>query len=276
MLTSLHLGVWSGMLHDKTVTDEVSENHNAQKDAGRYNKRIVANTFLRHVSGKASSARKIHRILTLPWDDNGCRILSTVMHQQYSEQMRLQRHGFEAAVLDFTNPDNIKAYQQEARVRLGSMFNADDYPTEDAIRNKFSFDVETTAVPEAGDFRAELSNASVKAIVKDIEQRSEARIQTAMNDVFGRIANLTEHMVERLRSYTEKTKDDEPSNKFRDSLVYNLQELADLLPGLNITGDKRITELEDEVRYWKGQFYAARNRMLNLFDTPPEKWEGLA
>lgn len=248
ILSALHVGVWSGMAIDRDVTEEVSENHKADlKDAGRYNKRLISPVFLKPTSRVQSVARRTHQILTLPWEDNGKRILSTTGHKHYTEQMRLLRLQFDAAVREFLSKfdDAVK----EAKPRLGTMFDVEEYPTAAEVKDKFWFDVEITGVPEAGDFRAELSDASVKAIVKDIERRADDRLQAAMNDVFERILKVTGHMVERLKNYTPptgKTKGEKGSN-FQDSTVYNIKELADLLPALNLTGDKRLDDLQQRL-----------------------------
>lgn len=246
VLSTLHIGAWGGKSVDPEVTEEVEESHKAElRNSGTYSKKLIAPKFLRDVGSKVSVARRTHRILTLPWDDSA-RILSTMGFTHYTEQMRLQRLGMEAAVAAFIAgyPDYIK----EAKVRLGTMFDADDYPEQDALRRKFMFDVEIHPVPTAGDFRAELSDASIKAITKDIEARSKDRLQAAMNDVFDRILAATAKMAERLKAFKPPVGEEKAENVFRDSLVWNLSELADLLPSLNVAGDPRLEALQKQIQ----------------------------
>ncbi len=241
VLTSLHIGAYNGKAVDRQVTEEVSERHHADlKDAGRYSKQLIASKYLQPVISKINNTRRVHRLLTLPWDDDA-RILSNTGFNHYTETMRLQRHSVEAAAGEFAAhwPD----YIQEARTRLGNMFDYEDYPVAEVVAKKFYIDVEIKPVPVAGDFRAELSDASVKAITKDIERRTEERLGKAMNDVFERIADATGKMVEKLRAYKPKVIGEAQEGTFRDSLVYNIRELAELIPSLNITGDKRLDEL---------------------------------
>lgn len=246
MLVSLHIGCWSGMTMDREVTEQVMETHSAEKDAGRYNKRLVASRFLSQVGTKISNARRTHKLLTLPWEDNGSRILSTTGHQVYTEQMRLSRLAVEAAAKEFVA--GLPEYVTEAKQRLGTMFDAEDYPDAKAVKGKFYIDVEIKPLPDAGDFRAKLSDASVKAIVADIEQRTNQRIERAMDNIYERIQDVTGKMVERLRAY-EPGKPGEQRSKgnFQDSLVYNIKEVADLIPSLNITGDQRLEQLRKEL-----------------------------
>ena len=246
VLAGLHVGFWTGTMHDREVSDETAERHKADsKDSGKYTKQLVSKKALHHVGSHVSAARRAHKLLTLPWDDLGTRILSNRGYVGYTEQMKLRRHAVEAAAHEFCT--NYDSYINEAKTRLGSMFSQEDYPAAEDVRRKFYIDVEIKPVPEAADFRAQLSDDSVRAIVKDIETRTEARLQAAVNDVFERIADVTGKMVERLRAYKPSEGGGRPENTFKDSLVYNVQELADLIPALNITQDPRLDALQQRL-----------------------------
>ena len=175
MLTSLHISSYAGNMFDQQATEEFNESNNAdRKRAGRYNKKLIDPKFLSGVSAAHNNARRLHRLLTLPWDDDGTRILTTAGYLPYTEKMHDCRLKAEDEVKQFisTLPDAVK----EAKQRLGELFNEDDYPTNDVLKSKFGFDVEIKPVPESGDFRAQLSDAQVKAIVKDIERRADQRL----------------------------------------------------------------------------------------------------
>ena len=73
LLVTLHISSWGGMMIDREVTDEVNESHKASKEAGRYNKRLIASKFFSEVSTADNHARTAHRVLTLPWEDDGTR-----------------------------------------------------------------------------------------------------------------------------------------------------------------------------------------------------------
>lgn len=244
MLASLHTGAWSGNKHDQQVTEETAEAHNADaKESGRWNKQIIARKNLSKVASKLRVARQSHRILTLPWDDMGTRILSAQGYQHYTGVMRTCRLAVDAAAAEFRK--EYPNYIKEARATLGSMFNSDDYPSAKALEDKFYIDVEIKPIPEAGDFRTKLADNTLKVITKDIEQRTQSRIKAAVQDVFERVADVTGKMAERLTNYE---KAEGQSGAFRDTLVYNVTELADLLPSLNITDDPRLTDLAKRLK----------------------------
>ncbi|KAH0542817.1 hypothetical protein GP486_008613, partial [Trichoglossum hirsutum] len=89
MLVSLHVGIYSGMMFDREVSEEVNESFKADRaNAGRYNKRLVATKFLTNVSAAHSTARKLHKLYTLPWNDDGARILTNKAFMEYNKHMK--------------------------------------------------------------------------------------------------------------------------------------------------------------------------------------------
>src|ERR1700690_2240110 len=137
MLATLRISSWSGMMHDQDVTDEVNDSHKAAREAGRYNKRLVAHKFFSGLSNAHTKARRIHRLLTLPWQDDGTRILASAGYINYTTKMKECRHRVEAEVKAFLL--DSKPYIDEAKQRLGTMFSADDYPSTLDLQSKFGF-----------------------------------------------------------------------------------------------------------------------------------------
>ena len=242
MLTSVSIGSWSGKAIDRDVTDEVSENHNADpRDSGVYNKLLISKKALRPVHSKIALVRQTHRTLTLPWDDSA-RILAANGYLHYTKCMRDGRLAVEEAAKALAK--QFPEWIEEAKGRLGSMFDASEYPSGETVLKRFSVDVEVKPIPEAGDFRTKLSEATVKAVTKDIEKRTKERVERAINDVFERIVNVTGTMADKLTKY-EGSQGQEGS--FRDSLVYNIVQLGELIPALNITGDPKLDALGKEL-----------------------------
>lgn len=245
LLVKLSIGRWSGQKTDANVTNEVAERHKADKASGKYRKRLVTKTALKEIDSIAGAARSAHNMLTLPWTDDGARVITTESYEHYSKVMRDFRDKMQAAVDEF-----IKTYDDhviDAKEALGTMFDPDDYPPRNVVKSKFTFDVEPSPIPMKGDFRAKVSNEEAAIIAKDIEARSKMRLEHAMRDVWERVADVTEKMVDRLSAYKPKEGLHRAENTFRDSLVYNVEELARVLPSLNITNDPKLDELQKEL-----------------------------
>ena len=75
---------------------------------------------------------------------------------------------------------------------------------------------------------------------------------------FQRVYDAVGRMAERLSTYEPSSAEDNAKNTFRDSLVYNVVELADLLPSLNITDDQRLTDLAKRLKADLAEHFAGR------------------
>lgn len=245
MLVKLSITQWNPYKTDREVSLEVNERKNARLDAGKFRKRLMAKDAMKTIQQLATSARSTHNAMTLPWNDDGTRIIITDKYQAYAKEMRTYRIKMQQAVEDFLG--DYEKHVAEAKAELGDLFKDEDYPSIDEIKSKFRLDVEPSNVPVASDFRAKVSNADVQAIMKDIEKRTEARLKEAMKDVWARIANVTERMAKKLEEYQPRVGIKDAEGIFRDSLVTNIRDLVDVLPSLNITDDEKLTAIHKEM-----------------------------
>lgn len=234
MLARLSIQQWSARKLDRQATEKVKSDFNTSSDAGRYNKALIATNALKAVQQAASEARTYHYTNTLPWQDDGARILPATNFMQYSEGMRKLRANFDKAVAAFIT--EYPALVEDAKSRLQALFNAMDYPKD--ITAKYSFAVQIDPMPNGSDFRVELQAEELNAIRNDIERRTADATEAATRDLWDRLHSAVAAMVDRLSS---------PDAIFRDSLVENVVELVDLLPRLNLTGDPDLEAMRQEV-----------------------------
>ncbi len=245
MLCGLTIRQWSARRLDRKVTDEVNASHGAAADAGRYNKALVAKDALAGIVTAANAARSLHYARTLPWLDEGARILPAAGFEAYSNAMRDLRHAFEAAVAAFVAA--YPSYVDDARLRLNGMFDPADYPDAADIADRFAFGVRILPVPDASDFRVDLADAQAAEIRAAIESAARDALANATRDAWQRVAEVTGRMVERLNAYKPGGATGRAENVFRDSLVENVRELASILPGLNLTNDPALSRIAERM-----------------------------
>lgn len=232
MLVSLSISCWTARRLDKKVTKEVQDLHQVAAGFGHYNKRLVAQEAIQRIQQIDSALRSFHYENTMPWSDNGDRMLPATNYLKYTSKVREFVALREKAVEDF-----VAAYPGlivDARASLNGLFNQDDYPDPVMIRGKFSVNVDVNPLQVANDFRVTLQGDEIKTIKDSIEQRSQEKLEIATRDLWQRLYEAVQHMAVTLR---------EPKKIFKNTLVGNVQELADLLPRLNVTGDPKLDEL---------------------------------
>lgn len=241
MLVRLAVSKWTARKHDKSISAEVAHSHNAATDAGRYNKVLIAKAALEVINRAESVARTFHYTNTLPWGDDGYRILPAANYLTYTNQLRELRADFDGAVADFIA--SYASYVEEARVRLNGMFNADDYPTVEKIAQKFGFEFGVIPLPNGNDFRIDIDAKELAKVQAETDRSVNLAIKDAMDDLWKRVHDSVSHMATSLREYDVDPVTGKKSHPFRDSLVGNLRELVELLPRLNVTDDADLAAL---------------------------------
>ena len=236
MLIKLSISQWTARKYDRNVSDKVASDYNADKDAGRYNKVLIAIEAIKKVQKIVNEARTFHYENTLPWSDDESRLLPATNYLDYSQKIREYKAEFESAVNDFI--DQYPALVEEARNRLNGMFKSEDYPPVKELPKKYDFAVNINPLPSAGDFRVMLSDEEVKKIQADIEARTRSAETIALKDLWNRLYNVVKHMADRL---TEK------DTIFRDSLINNIVDLCGLLPKLNVLDDPDLEKMRREI-----------------------------
>ena len=241
MQVSLRITAWSGRLYDRQASNHVAVHHDAAASAGRYNKRLLPKAAFAALTATVSKIRSTHYEQTLPWDDQGLRLLTVANYDHYTglmdgfrERMVRERARF---IEDYD--ENI----DQARLDLGKLFRIEDYPSKEALRGKFAIRYRITAVEDAEQFMAKLATDDVERVKRDIEQQIEERLHGAVGDLYRRFGEAVERVSERLQ-------EDENGKPlvFRDSMIANIRELVDVVPRLNIFGDDDLARLCEQVK----------------------------
>jgi hypothetical protein len=242
MIVSLKISQWSGRRFDRKVSGEVAQKHGAAADAGNFNKALLPKDALAGIASVVSESRAGFAARTLPWLDDGARIMAASAFMPHATWVRRQQAKFENAVADFIShyPDHVN----DARARLGSMFDTNDYPLPSDLAGKFGMTMLVLPVPSASDFRVAMSEHQAASIRADIETRVNEAAAAAQRNVYERIAEQVERMADKLAAYRPALRSgDKTEGVFRDSLVENIRDLVNVLPGLNITDDHALMVL---------------------------------
>lgn len=236
MLVELTIRQWTGTKHDKSVSAEVEQTHSA-KNAGRYNKYLIDKAHLADISSAANALRKFHYTRTLQWNDGGQRIMPSALFLEYRNEMARHKQAFFNAVRDFIT--KYPQLMQDARLRLGSLYRPEDYPGAHELHALFDIELKIMPMPDAADFRIDISQEIQDEIRAEITQTIAARQADAVKDCWARMREV----VGRIADQCSKEKP-----VIRESLMENAADLAKVLGGLNITNDPQITAAETELR----------------------------
>lgn len=240
MLAMPNISVWTARRYDREVSEEVAKDHNADVErAGRYNKVLinVRSPEYQNVVKAAGAARRYHESRTLPWAQDGARILSAAMFDEYQREMVKHREGFGHAVTELVR--EYPRLVEEQKQIVNGLFKPSDYPKQEELSRKFGFHIGIYPVPSADDFRVALDNDDVEAIRAKIEMEVEDTVKSAERERWERLMRVVAHAVERLSN---------PENRFQDSLIGNIQTAVEVLPKLALRDDPGFDEVLADVR----------------------------
>jgi len=236
MVVNLQISVWSGYKLDKGMTQKVTSEANAASDAARVNKHIVPKESLKEIITAQGALRTHFYTNTLPWGDNGDRLLPRLSFMDFMQAHGKLNEEFNNAVDNFVHEKYLRARDQ-AEFRMGEMFRSEDYPEPEQLRRRFAVNLDIHGVPTGHDFRVDMVTNTVDMLRKQIEEKNQERVTSAMRDVWDRLADVLGH-------FANKMSDD---SVFRDSTVKNLEELVDMLPALNVTGDPQLEQIRQDI-----------------------------
>lgn len=242
MLVELSISCWTARKLDRRVSQEVDSTNGTKARAGNYQKNLLAGTEkLENIVKFAANVRAWHNVNTLPWSDNGQRLLPMDNFLKYKEKLGEFEEEYAALVEGFLTsyPDLVDG----AAFQLGTLFDRTEYPSVEEITDKFRFRYVFSPVPTIGDWRVNVGQQAREELDKQWADNVNERVQGAMKEAWTRLHDCLHHVSERLDDSGEEAK----RKVFRDSLVGNAQELCETLRVLNVTKDPELERARMQV-----------------------------
>jgi len=250
---------WGGRKLDKRASEEVQKDNDAERGVVNVRKKLLGNSDeLQAIAKMASAIRQSVYNMTMPWSDAGPRLLPTTQYFGFHQEITAMQGEFDKLVENF-----LRGYAYEvaaAQTKLGDLFVADDYPSTDELRGKFSIHIGYMPLPDVGDFRLDIGSEALSEITQHYESHYSRQLETAMNNVWIRLHTVLARMSERLDwseadvTYVTKTTASGNERKtavgrktFRDTLVTNVLDMVDLMRACNLTHDTQMSAVADDL-----------------------------
>jgi len=243
MLFTLNIKQWSGKASDKGAARQLASDKSAVSDCVKVSKQLVFSQLTDDIKRLANEARQEFYALTLPWMDDGRRLLSAKNYNKAMVKMASYQAAFEklAAQVESQYPVMI----DEARKQLGDLFLESDYPKD--ITKKYSFAPHVEPIPSVDDIRVGLGEGERAKIAAELKAQIEAAGTNAKRDIYTRVSDCVSRIAEALPKFKPDGKGAERGT-FRDSLIGNVAELIEGLDGLNFDNDQSVIALGDRLR----------------------------
>src|SRR3954471_17502584 len=177
--------------------------------------------------------------LSLPFPEPGVRLIKHDAVEPFAAQMTDFRTELDDAVADLDR--HYGELKQAARERLGSLFNAADYP--ETLVGLFGVEWSFPSV-EPPDYLVQLSPGLYEAERARVAARFDEAVQLAERAFLDEFARLVAHLTDRISGVGE---DGQP-RVFRDSAVGNLVEFFGRFRSLNVRSNDQLDALVAEAQ----------------------------
>jgi len=238
--------VWTATKQDKEISEEVTTNKKAARNAGKYTKQLFADVpELRVLLNERQAWYNFVQRVTYPWDGEWG-YLPTVRIPAVMAEIK-QREVRTLELLENFIAVMPTAISNEAFVQ-GDMFNRDDYPTPDEVRSKFKVTIQTMDIP-VGDYRVTIADELADDLKRNFEQQTR--------DILDEInAKQNEQLVKVLQSFSHccdsetVMEDGEIKVKKRrmyESTLTEALELCNTFSQFNLSNDPKLEEARREL-----------------------------
>lgn len=233
---------------DKSASKETEMRHNSMSGIAKVNVSRLAGAEdrVKEIVSIQKEGREVLNAMTTAWGER--RLLPNTLLEDFLKAWHPinARHAGKVNALIADAPQLI----EQAQMNKGS-FDV-QVPTIDEIATGFKLEYTLEQVPDVTAFATTGLDKKVEELLK---ARFEANIQAsytdAQSDAVRRLAKPLENLVERMTAYDQRETDAAKGLEvgktgfFRDSVISNVQEIADVFGQWNLTGDPVIKRLDD-------------------------------
>jgi hypothetical protein len=160
------------------------------------------------------------------------------MFFDYKQEFGGRQTYFEDKIARFVR--EYPVLQTQAQQALGAMFNPEDYPSVEAVRNKFGFNMVFSPVPESGDFRLDMPAQDLAAMRAHYDAAFDSRLADAMREPWDKLHKTISAMTDKLVKV--EAAPDGTVTRWHDTFIGNAAELCKMLTHLNLTKDPKLEQ----------------------------------
>ena len=242
LLVALNISQWTARKYDKNATKEIAIKHGIDSVVGRYNKSLMPFTdMLNNINNASTVLRTAFYTNTLPYTYEGVRLLPSRNYLDFVTLMNGHIANRQLSV------DMFLAHYMElvdnAEDNLGPLYNPTDYPTPEAIKEKFSVNLTVSPVPDSAGFYDILTEAIAKERADELVKKHESTAHKAMQECWQRLYAVVSKFPEKLVNETKSLRVDHVH-----SMIHNAEEMCELLAKLNILNDPNLEAMRLEVQ----------------------------
>jgi len=234
----------SGKIKDARIKETIAEKYGADQKLISDSKQAIAKQCTEKIMQNKNEFQTSLYKYTLPHNHKGALILPTKFYQIIMELERKASTKHVELVNEYCN--NYLDYIDQAKNQLNGLFNRADYKTVDKIRKKFGWNIDLTPYPVIDNFILDMAQSEVEEIKNNAQKNYTTMQEQATAGLWARIYSAVKALSEKMNE-KRQVKGQDVTPIFRDSIIGNIRELVELLPGLNILDDPALETARQEL-----------------------------
>jgi DNA polymerase III psi subunit len=218
-----------------TQTKQAAETFHAATELVTASKKLIdtSNSTYRTLTAIKSQAWSYWRSMTLPYPQEGVRLIKQADVAAFEDKMREYREQLAAAAANLQL--EYEAIKEAAREKLGDLFNATDYPP--TLEGVFEIKWEYPPV-EPPNYLMTFNPELYAQEQTRIQQRFETAVIMAEDAFAEQLQAMITHLIERLTDEPDGTK-----KTFRATAVENFKEFCDNFRRMNVRSNAQLENL---------------------------------
>ena len=242
MLGRLSFKGWAGEIKDNTSSRQIEQANGAVEGASKAKKVLLPGVVeLEAIQKFAAGCRTWWHGMSVPWEDGGARAYNAGRHIELMTDIGDRQRQYDQLVANFVlKYPTLYADQQ---FRLNHLFDPADYPAPGEIADKFGMYFSVRPIPNTEDLRVVegLTDQEVERLVQEARKAEQEQVTQAVANAYEKLYKVVKAMADKL-----VVPIGEKGSIFRDSLIDNIREMANIMPGLNITNDPKLDALTQQ------------------------------
>jgi hypothetical protein len=241
---AIDVNVWSATKQDRAISNEVTSAKNADQNAGKYVKNLLAN----HAKHKAivnyrQTIYNWQKRSTYRWN-NAQDYLPSVNLEKFKREYHAHEQAFGKLIADFiAEYDNIVS---DMAFKQGDMFDRNDYPPKEQLASKFGLRLFVAEVP-MNDFRCAIANDIADDLFQTYKNQAEEIVshivveqKTRFVEVMRSISHCCGYDDMGVDDNTGETK--QRKRKIYDSTIQKALDMCASFKDFNLTADQDLEQ----------------------------------
>ena len=225
----------------KEKTAEVQQEE--QTTAVTVNKTPYKGTKLIDITKLQTAVRQhINDVLTLPWENNGNRLLPMGLYEEFIGYWSEQKAEYDELLKQFK--EDIPVMVMKAQNNMKALYDPNDYPDPDcemSINNfmaRFKFDHTFSPVPEAGHFIVDVGEQAIEDMKSEIVKLNRDRMELGRDSLWAKGYDIL------------KQWQDMPNKQVvKETTVHtHALDLINMIDKANMTGDSNLKALRYDLQ----------------------------